>query len=416
MGDFPDYFEIVNWPAYVARENQGNLNDDEMYAFLSYFDTKNLATLISKETAVIATIGVQDNVCPPHTNIAPYNNLAEGTVKEISFNPENAHQVADDWYTVYMNYFLSKYVAPQQEATEYTLNLDDFEASDGNSYDKTTHMLTTTNAWSGGQIWIGDESPYSGKYLILTTAEACKLKVFVGYVGNTDETLEETAATKNHIVKLDDTKKVQKVIIQNQEVGTVTFLGLTVTTPAPAREGDITVEAMNWFRDATYDADTYKMKTTARWGQAGWQVGDERYQAMTLVIVDFEAVAFPVTLKLEYTNDEGVSLAYSAGVAPGKTRVDLDLPQDVKTIKKVYLTYSDKGSLVLTDASVVAAANSRPLTGWTDDEETTAIRDVQRVWTEGAEAEIYDLQGQRMDGRRLMPGLYIIQGKKVIIK
>ena len=113
MGDFPDYFELANWPAEVARANQGTMTDDEMFAFLSYFDTKNLATLISDKTAVIATIGVQDNVCPPHTNIAPYNNLAAGTVKEISFNPENAHQVADNWYQVYMNYFASKYVEPQ---------------------------------------------------------------------------------------------------------------------------------------------------------------------------------------------------------------------------------------------------------------------------------------------------------------
>ncbi|MBQ7530727.1 MAG: acetylxylan esterase, partial [Paludibacteraceae bacterium] len=28
MGDYPDYFSIVNWPAYVARENQGTMTDD----------------------------------------------------------------------------------------------------------------------------------------------------------------------------------------------------------------------------------------------------------------------------------------------------------------------------------------------------------------------------------------------------
>ena len=122
MGDFPDYFELANWPAEVARANQGTMTDDEMFAFLSYFDTKNLATLISDKTAVIATIGVQDNVCPPHTNIAPYNNLAAGTVKEISFNPENAHQVADNWYQVYMNYFASKYVEPQPSEKTRTEN------------------------------------------------------------------------------------------------------------------------------------------------------------------------------------------------------------------------------------------------------------------------------------------------------
>ncbi len=102
LGDFPDYFDIVNWPAYVARENQGTMTDAEMFAFLSYFDTKNLAPSIS--AATLACIGLQDNVCPPHTNIAPYNNL---TVidKQLIINPENMHQVSDTWYADMMAFF-----------------------------------------------------------------------------------------------------------------------------------------------------------------------------------------------------------------------------------------------------------------------------------------------------------------------
>lgn len=61
MGDFPDYFELTNWPAYVARENKGTMTDAEMYAFLSYFDTKNLAATIN--CPVITSIGLQDNLC-----------------------------------------------------------------------------------------------------------------------------------------------------------------------------------------------------------------------------------------------------------------------------------------------------------------------------------------------------------------
>ncbi|MBR1877666.1 MAG: acetylxylan esterase [Paludibacteraceae bacterium] len=102
LGDYPDYFDIVNWPAYVARENQGAMTDEEMFAFLSYYDTKNLATSISAPT--IACIGLQDQVCPPHTNIAPYNNLLS-TDKQLLFNPENGHQVAGDWYSTYMAFF-----------------------------------------------------------------------------------------------------------------------------------------------------------------------------------------------------------------------------------------------------------------------------------------------------------------------
>ena len=107
LGDFPDYFDIVNWPAYVAREQQAalGLTDEQMFAFLSYFDTKNLATSISAPT--LACIGLQDNVCPPHTNIAPYNNL-QSTDKELIFNPELMHQVSGSWYSDMMAFFAAR--------------------------------------------------------------------------------------------------------------------------------------------------------------------------------------------------------------------------------------------------------------------------------------------------------------------
>jgi cephalosporin-C deacetylase len=84
------------------------MTDAEMFAFLSYYDTKNLATRIS--CPVITSISLQDNVCPPHTNLAPYNNLLTPVAdKQLVINPELQHQVnysgADNWYTVYMNFF-----------------------------------------------------------------------------------------------------------------------------------------------------------------------------------------------------------------------------------------------------------------------------------------------------------------------
>lgn len=107
LGDFPDYFDIVNWPAYVAREQQAllGLTDEQMFAFLSYFDTKNLATTISAPT--LACLGLQDNVCPPHTNIAPYNNL-DITDKQLIINPELMHQVSGSWYADMMKFFADR--------------------------------------------------------------------------------------------------------------------------------------------------------------------------------------------------------------------------------------------------------------------------------------------------------------------
>lgn len=107
LGDFPDYFQIVGWPANTAKANQGSMTDDEMYAFLSYFDTKNLVTRFSPNTAVIACIGLQDGTCPPHTNIAPYNNLP-GADKEIYYYPEMGHQIPSDWPQKYGNFFKAR--------------------------------------------------------------------------------------------------------------------------------------------------------------------------------------------------------------------------------------------------------------------------------------------------------------------
>ncbi len=109
MGDFPDYFQIASWPTYQANLQKTSLGmtDDEMYEFLSYFDTKNLATLVT--TPVISCIGLQDNVCPPHTNIAPYNNLASDIDKEIHYNPQLAHATSSSWYNTYMAFF-AKYL------------------------------------------------------------------------------------------------------------------------------------------------------------------------------------------------------------------------------------------------------------------------------------------------------------------
>ena len=664
MGDFPDYFELANWPAEVARANQGTMTDDEMFAFLSYFDTKNLATLISDKTAVIATIGVQDNVCPPHTNIAPYNNLPEGTVKEISFNPENAHQVADNWYNVYMNYFASKYVEPQPE-TETVEPLDEgetrtlFENAEGvemswneiceksaewgaileegeeilvtvsgkkaeaewpkvilrdaNSeqvldafvnevtefphvvkftldapaveqlkngfrisgdgvtitkvelskpqkptpqpaetvfdengvadlskieaqgdkvtYDPQTHTVTTTEGWTGVQLTVTDGEEVSGKELRITFDRDIAVKCYVKY---TDETDADIISKSEQVLyfDLDETKNVYQIQIQPTEAATfvineivvnkestkpvlkpleegetrtlfedaegvvmawneicqkeedwgailesgevfyvtikertpgsewpkvilrnsnseevsavelgdvenypyivkikltddiveqlrsgfrfsgdgITITKIEISKPAAAREGDVSIEAMNWFRNGVYDAETRTATTTARWGQTGWSVGDTRYDGMTLVIVNIEPTDFPVTLKMEYDNTDGIALATSTGIAAGKTQINLPLPLDTKVIKKIYLTWAEPGEVTLTDASLIAAANARPQTGYSD--ETDGILSIEN--SELRMENSYNLAGQRVGDA--YKGMIIKNGKKFMVK
>lgn len=96
MGDFPDYFQIVDWPAATAKANKGSMTDEEMYAFLSYFDTKNLATRIS--CPIMANMGLKDTTCPPHTNIAPFNNaLTPAEDKVMYYYAEMGHDIPSGW-------------------------------------------------------------------------------------------------------------------------------------------------------------------------------------------------------------------------------------------------------------------------------------------------------------------------------
>ena len=102
LGDYPDYFRIVTWPGDTAKANKGSMTDEEMYAFLSYYDTKNLATKIS--CAVLASSGLQDGTCPPHTNFAAFNNV-NTTDKEMIIDPKMGHSYPAGWSTKQANFF-----------------------------------------------------------------------------------------------------------------------------------------------------------------------------------------------------------------------------------------------------------------------------------------------------------------------
>ena len=100
MGDFPDYFTVGAWPstqAYNWLNAQSGTTEEQMYAFLSYFDTKNLARHINSH--VITTVGIQDETCPPHTNVAPFNVAKQNPALDTRMivNPGLGHQTHATW-------------------------------------------------------------------------------------------------------------------------------------------------------------------------------------------------------------------------------------------------------------------------------------------------------------------------------
>ncbi len=106
LGDYPDYFRIEYWPGNVAKRcrDEKAMTDDEMYKFLSYFDTKNLAPWVT--CPVYGSYSLQDSTCPPHTNFASYNLFNTGN-KHYEINNVNGHWVKPSWYGAYYDFFYS---------------------------------------------------------------------------------------------------------------------------------------------------------------------------------------------------------------------------------------------------------------------------------------------------------------------
>ena len=107
LGDYADAMDIGGLAAETAKRCQGAMTDEQMLAFLSYFDTKNLTPRIS--CAVLGSSGLQDGVCPPRTNVVPFNNLSTpAEEKEYIFGPEMQHDYPAGWFTKMNSLFKSK--------------------------------------------------------------------------------------------------------------------------------------------------------------------------------------------------------------------------------------------------------------------------------------------------------------------
>lgn len=107
LSDYPDYFNIAPWPKsdfdnYMKEYPEAKWSD--IYQLMSYFDIKNLTQWIT--CPVIMGIGVQDNVCPPHTNFAAYNQI-KSEKKWIAF-PEYGHSVGHEFGEASMKLFKEK--------------------------------------------------------------------------------------------------------------------------------------------------------------------------------------------------------------------------------------------------------------------------------------------------------------------
>lgn len=105
LSDYPDYFALAEWPAapVKAAAAEAGMSDEKLYEMLSYFDVKNFTPYI--ECPVLMGFGLQDPVCPPHTNFAGYNNIT--TEKRWVVFPRRGHNVEQEpsWWQAREEFF-----------------------------------------------------------------------------------------------------------------------------------------------------------------------------------------------------------------------------------------------------------------------------------------------------------------------
>lgn len=76
LGDYEHYGQIVWWPVHEMYETADaeGIDRAELLDMLRYFDVKNFTPRIT--CPVLMGFGLQDPVCPPHTNFSEFNNCA----------------------------------------------------------------------------------------------------------------------------------------------------------------------------------------------------------------------------------------------------------------------------------------------------------------------------------------------------
>lgn len=103
LSDYPDYFRISQWPAtpVLRRQRELGIDDAALYRTLSYFDIKNLTPWIT--CPIMMGVGLQDEVCPPHTNFSGYNRIS--SEKRYWIFPQCGHDVGPEWWPARMEFF-----------------------------------------------------------------------------------------------------------------------------------------------------------------------------------------------------------------------------------------------------------------------------------------------------------------------
>lgn len=272
------------------------------------------------------------------------------TVKEIQIQPTAAGVV--QFKSLAVNQTVSPapdYVAPLEEGERRTL----FESMEGTqlSWNDICQMAANYGA-------ILEEREQIEVYISARTEDCEWPKVFIKDAnGEECGTVAELSAVDlfPYMAKF---KLTNEMVEQLRDGFSICGDGIIVTQvclykPAALKAGDIDVADLNGGYQSSYDATSKTITTTSRWAARGWDIGDNRYNNYDVVVVQFEAVEFPVTLRMEYVDMNGETKTLSQGASAGNTQVEIEIPDDIQQINYVYLMYENPGTLILTNAEAL---------------------------------------------------------------
>ena len=256
---------------------------------------------------------------------------------------------------------------------ETALDLGTFSGWSDNNYNTTTHVLSMTKEWDGGQWWFG-EGEYGADYseyvnFVVEFVEAkCGGSVLVEYnnsIAKTENGYSAGATSVSVPIREEGASSVQKITIKGDtQEKTITlgaaYLVRDIQTLLPQYvTKDLDLSIMNEGWNSTYDPNTNTITTTSNdWGNArGWWMARDLSDYSKVVAEFREPTPVNGVLKVLYSDGTYGEQGFDADA----TKVEYELTNSKKDVNEIYLSTKDAGTLTIERIYLVKLNDQKPL-------------------------------------------------------
>ena len=261
---------------------------------------------------------------------------------------------------------------------ETTLDLGAFSGWSSN-YDASTHVLSITSAWAGGQWWLGEADYSEYVNLVVEFDEAtCGGYVAVEYnnsIAKTESGYSAGATSVSVPIREEGASSVQKITINGDtEAATITlgavYLVRDIQTLLPQYvTKDLDLSAMNEGWNSDYNADAKTITFKGEWGACGWWMARDLSDYSKVVAEFSEPAPANGVLKVLYSDGTNGEQGFDANA----TKVEYELTNSKKDVNEIYLQLAAIGTLKIERVYLVKLNDQTPLSlakleyGWSSD-------------------------------------------------